>query len=75
MEQAKGRECESRKSSNFMPGIEFIKYSEMLLPVKPGSSSFVSKFPTGLGGDGVEGESRTGFLLGGGGGGGGGGDE
>jgi len=57
-----------------MPGIEFIKYSEMLLPVKPGSSSFVSEFPPGLGGDGVEGESRTGFLLGGGGGGGG-GDE
>lgn len=68
LEQAKV-EWESRKSSNFMPGIVFIRYSDMLLPAKPGSW-FVCEFPPGLGGEGVEGglesgceESRTGFLF------------
>jgi len=53
LEQSKV-EWESRKSSNFMPGIVFIKYSDMLLPVKPGAW-FVCRIPPGLGGEGVEG--------------------
>lgn len=61
MERAKGTECESKKSSNFIPGIVFIKYSDMLLPAKP-ASSFVNGFSAGIGAETVEGEFEQGGI-------------